>query len=463
VAGADGAARRRYGELLLELAENRLPGQLGHVLGFPALGSPLRARLRALGSQRRWPVALQGLAVAALGAVALACGGESGDDVDAPGDAGDARTSALKLDPAVGTPALGNLLSIPRNSRGRFGEVPASGPQPRLLDARLSLAPELKVPVGLTTVPASATATANETQVRRLRQTAPWVRVERDATWLCSARAGCSRLSGWKPLETALREALAHTGSRALLVDANQSTPQARIDEVLAAAKRAGAEELAVSVAPPLAYGQPPVQLPSLAAGGATVPYSHQDPVLSVMKSGDLYLWNERVTPDRMEDLLRRWVSRRPSSRLLIRGDRDAMNRSAVDIMAIAKRAGIANIGILGGPLDGAASPAEKRGSLDKEIIRRVIRDHSQDVRACYEAQLRHDRTLGGTIRVMFTIGATGSVNASEVEETTINNKLVNDCIVQAVRNWKFPPPEGGGVVIVNYPFLFMPANGAGK
>ena len=181
------------------------------------------------------------------------------------------------------------------------------------------------------------------------------------------------------------------------------------------------------------------------------------------MKSGDLYLWNERVTPERMEHLLRRWVSRRPSSRLLIRGDRDAMNRSAVDIMAIAKRAGIANIGILGGPLDGAPIPAEKRGSLDKEIIRRVIRDHMQDVRACYEAQLRHDRTLGGTIRVMFTIGATGSVVASEVEETTINNKLVNDCIVQAVRNWKFPPPEGGGVVIVNFPFLFTAAKGGGE
>ena len=462
VAGADGAARRRYGELLLELAENRLPGQLGHVLGFPALGSPLRARLRALGSQRRWPVALQGLAVAALGAVALACGGESGDDVDAPGDAGDASASALRLDPALGAPVAGDTLSVPGYApMGRFGVKPAvGGPKVRLLDDKLALAPEMKTGSTAWAVAGLATASADQTRARRLRQTAPSVRVESDATWLCTARAGCSRMSGWKPLETALREALAQTGSRALLVDANQSTPQARIDEVLAAAKRAGAEELAVSVAPPLGYGQPPVRLPSLAPGGAPVPYNHQDPVLSVMKSGDLYLWGERVTPDRMEDLLRRWVSRRPSTRLLIRGDRDVMNRSAVDIMAIAKRAGIANIGILGGPLDSAPIPAEKRGSLDKEIIRRVIRDHVQDVRACYEAQLRHDRTLGGEIRVMFTIGATGSVVASEVEETTLNNQLVNDCIVQAVRNWKFPPPEGGGVVVVTYPFVFMPVGG---
>jgi hypothetical protein len=275
VAGADGATRRRYGELLLALAEGRLSGPVAHALGFPALGSPLRARLRALGNQRRWPVALQGAAVAVMAAVALACGGESGDDVDAPFDGGDASypgSAALKLDPAVRAPDLGIGMSAPGYApMGRFGTKAATGqvPMPRLLESNLALGPEVRTASTRTATAeeVQAAVSASETRARRLRQTAPWVRLESDATWLCSARAGCSRMGTWKPLDTAIREALEHTGSRALLVDAHQSIPYRRIEEVLAAAKRAGAEELAVSVAPAPTWPQSPSKLPSLQPG----------------------------------------------------------------------------------------------------------------------------------------------------------------------------------------------------
>jgi biopolymer transport protein ExbD/Zn-dependent protease with chaperone function len=464
VAGADGAARRRYGELLLALAEGRLPGPLGHALGFPALGSPLRARLRALGNQRRWPVALQGAAAAVLAAVALACGGESDGDVDAPFDGGDASypgSAALRLDPAVGPgPSPDDVFSAPGYApMGRLGKTPATVEPPRLLPSRLALAPELKSTWIRKATPeeVQAAVSASETRARRLRQTAPWVRLEWDATWLCSARAGCSRMGAWKPLDTAIREALEHTGSRALLVDAHQSIPYRRVEEVLAAAKRAGAEELAVSLAPAPSWPQSPSKLPSLQPGAAPVPYSHRDPILSVTASGDLYLWNERVTPAELEDQLRGWLTHSPSNRLLIRGDKQAMNRSAADIMAIAKRAGIANIGILSGPPMVTAGPAAKQGSLDKEIIRGIIRDHIHEVKACYEAQLRKPPFPGGTVRVQFTIGPTGTVDESALADTTMNDALVIDCLVEAIRTWKFPAPEGGGGVVVDFPFLFQP------
>jgi beta-lactamase regulating signal transducer with metallopeptidase domain len=61
VEGADGATRRRYGELLLALAES--PRALGPVLAF---GSPLRGRLRALAARRRWPIAAQTAVVAGV-------------------------------------------------------------------------------------------------------------------------------------------------------------------------------------------------------------------------------------------------------------------------------------------------------------------------------------------------------------------------------------------------------------
>jgi hypothetical protein len=43
-----------------------------------------------------------------------------------------------------------------------------------------------------------------------------------------------------------------------------------------------------------------------------------------------------------------------------------------------------------------------------------------------------------------------------------MNNLRVESCVVQAVRRWPFPRPEGGGLVIVSYPFNFQ-SNGAGQ
>ena len=325
--------------------------------------------------------------------------------------------------------------------------------QPRLLESNLALAPEGKTAAA----PDLAASSAGETRARRLRQTAPTVRIFEDGTWLCTARGGCSRTGGAKPLDTALREALVQTGSRAVLVDVYQSVPHGRVEEVLAAAKRAGAEELAASVVP---FGDPRQsvpQLPALEPGAPKVTSSHRDPILSVTASGDLYFWGERVTPEQLEDHLRRWLTHSPSRTLLIRGDQLAINRSAVDIMAIAKRAGLQNVGILAG-LPESPVPAAARGSLDKEIIRRVIVDHIHEVKACYDQQLVKRPRLKGRITVQFTINATGAVAESVLSDTTMNNAQVSDCVVAAIRNWKFPAPEGGGIVIVTYPFNFTPA-----
>jgi hypothetical protein len=31
----------------------------------------------------------------------------------------------------------------------------------------------------------------------------------------------------------------------------------------------------------------------------------------------------------------------------------------------------------------------------------------------------------------------------------------VEGCIVRQIRRWRFPEPAGGGVVVVDYPFIF--------
>jgi TonB family protein len=106
---------------------------------------------------------------------------------------------------------------------------------------------------------------------------------------------------------------------------------------------------------------------------------------------------------------------------------------------------------------------ANVRGSLDKEIIRRIIRRHINEVKYCYEQELTRKPELGGRVAVQFTIAATGQVVASVLQNSTMGNARVENCVVQAVRRWEFPKPLGGGIVIVTYPFNFTPAGGAGE
>jgi len=99
---------------------------------------------------------------------------------------------------------------------------------------------------------------------------------------------------------------------------------------------------------------------------------------------------------------------------------------------------------------------ATVRGSLDKEIIRRIIRRHLNEVKFCYEAELARNASLAGRVAVQFTISGGGEVIASVLQSSTMGNARVESCVVQAVRRWEFPRPALGGLVIVSYPFNFQ-------
>jgi TonB family protein len=108
---------------------------------------------------------------------------------------------------------------------------------------------------------------------------------------------------------------------------------------------------------------------------------------------------------------------------------------------------------------DSAVPPdAKVSGSLDKEIIRRIIRRHINEVKWCYEQELAHQPGLAGRIMVQYTIAATGQVVDSVLQSSTMANERLERCTVESVRRWQFPMPLGGGSVIVSYPFVFSPA-----
>jgi len=101
---------------------------------------------------------------------------------------------------------------------------------------------------------------------------------------------------------------------------------------------------------------------------------------------------------------------------------------------------------------------ATVNGGLDKDIVRRIVRAHINEVRHCYNQGLTKDQGLKGRVAVQFTIGGTGKVPTAVVSNTTLKDASVGNCIAKAVRRWKFPKPRGGGSVIVTYPFVLEAA-----
>ena len=103
---------------------------------------------------------------------------------------------------------------------------------------------------------------------------------------------------------------------------------------------------------------------------------------------------------------------------------------------------------------------ASVRGSLSKEVIRRYIRRSINQIRYCYEQQLARRPDLSGRVQIRFVISSSGAVTSSSVAESTLGNPAAEQCVARAVERIAFPQPEGGGVVIVTYPFMFESAEG---
>jgi hypothetical protein len=103
---------------------------------------------------------------------------------------------------------------------------------------------------------------------------------------------------------------------------------------------------------------------------------------------------------------------------------------------------------------------ADVRGSLSKEVIRRIVRRHLNEVRFCYEQELNARPDLEGRVTVTWIIAPTGAVTTAVVSGSTLGSARAEQCIAGAVRRWTFPAPEGGGTVRVNYPFMLQQTGG---
>lgn len=106
-----------------------------------------------------------------------------------------------------------------------------------------------------------------------------------------------------------------------------------------------------------------------------------------------------------------------------------------------------------------AKASSEGKGSIDKEVIRRVVRAHIGQVRRCYETALAQKPELRGRVTVNWRIEPDGKVSHATVQSSTLQHEPTEKCIVEAISTWVFPKPIGGWVGIT-YPFTLLDSAG---
>lgn len=97
---------------------------------------------------------------------------------------------------------------------------------------------------------------------------------------------------------------------------------------------------------------------------------------------------------------------------------------------------------------------AEPRG-FDKELIRRVVKEHQSQVRYCYERALQRRPGLAGKVTVRWVIDVEG--RALQAQARGFDDD-VDDCLERRVGGWRFPKLGAGAAVVVSYPFVFKPS-----
>ena len=97
-------------------------------------------------------------------------------------------------------------------------------------------------------------------------------------------------------------------------------------------------------------------------------------------------------------------------------------------------------------------------GSMDPDIIRRILMEHLSQFRYCYQKELNTaPESFSGVINLVFSIGASGHVTKAGLGGGSDDlPSVVNNCVLDVLRGIKFPEPKGGGIVEVRQPMNFF-------
>lgn len=101
---------------------------------------------------------------------------------------------------------------------------------------------------------------------------------------------------------------------------------------------------------------------------------------------------------------------------------------------------------------------AAQGSSLDKEMVRRVIKQRQPEYEKCYTQALNWNPGLKGRLLIRFAVDEDGTVSAASEQTApgdTFPDTVVTGCIVEQFRQLTFPASSASYQVV--YPLLFQP------
>lgn len=88
-------------------------------------------------------------------------------------------------------------------------------------------------------------------------------------------------------------------------------------------------------------------------------------------------------------------------------------------------------------------------GQLDEKEARRRVSNQRIALRACYEPVLKSNKEVRGEMDVQFTVSpATGKIIASIVRQSTIEDKELQKCVTDKLKELRFDPHKGKEAIV---------------
>lgn len=94
------------------------------------------------------------------------------------------------------------------------------------------------------------------------------------------------------------------------------------------------------------------------------------------------------------------------------------------------------------------------QGSMDREGVRKVIRECTPEIKACYNQGLKKVPDDKGRISIRVEVNHKGNVLKSEVKESDLKNAEVGKCVADVIKKRHFPGPAEGVIAVIDFPFF---------
>jgi len=92
---------------------------------------------------------------------------------------------------------------------------------------------------------------------------------------------------------------------------------------------------------------------------------------------------------------------------------------------------------------------------MSKRDVDMIVKTRMDKIRGCYQRELRNNPGLSGHLVVKFVVGRDGGTANAVVKESGIQNKAVEQCVLEQFLLMKFPRPPGNKDITASYPLMF--------